>query len=90
MNQQAVDAHMRNFPPQDQILQMEPEELAPHILRYMLQAHAMTNRHNFATCLPRGATTDLFMEARIGLSMKASSRIAQMTLRIVDRLPSPS
>jgi uncharacterized protein (TIGR02391 family) len=63
MNQEQINAHMRNFPPQDQILQMEPEELAPHILRYMLQSHAMTNRFNFATCLPSGAITDRFMEA---------------------------
>jgi len=61
MNQEQINAHMRNFPPQDQILEMEPEELAPHILRYMLQSQAMTNRFNFATCLPGGAITDRFM-----------------------------
>jgi uncharacterized protein (TIGR02391 family) len=63
MNQEHTDAFMKNFPPQDQILQMEPEELAPHLLRYMLNTPTMANRHNFGMSLPRGAITEQFMEA---------------------------
>jgi len=63
MNQERIDAFMKNFPPSDQILRMEPEELGPHLLRYMLNTPTMTNRYNFSLGLPSGAITERFMEA---------------------------
>ena len=52
MSQEQIDALMKNFPAREQILQMEVEELAPHLLRYMLKTPTVAHRHNFALCLP--------------------------------------
>jgi uncharacterized protein (TIGR02391 family) len=57
------DQFMRFFPPTDQILEMEPEELGPFVVRYMCAQGAMTNRFNFAQSLPSGEISDRFMEA---------------------------
>jgi uncharacterized protein (TIGR02391 family) len=57
-----VDQFMRNFPPEDQILEMEPEELGPYILKLMLRG-ADTNRYNFALGIRTGPLTQRFMEA---------------------------
>jgi hypothetical protein len=63
MNQDQIDAFMRQFPSPNQILEMEPEELGPHVLRHMLTPGGETNRFNFMTCVPRGPITNCFMEA---------------------------
>jgi uncharacterized protein (TIGR02391 family) len=63
MSQEQIDALMKNFPPPEQILQMEVEELAPHLLRYMLKTPSMAHRYNFAVYLPSGAIAECFMEA---------------------------
>src|ERR1700676_313904 len=56
------DQFMRNFPSGDQIMEMEPEELGPYILRNMMQG-GDTNRFNFASGIPNGPITQRFMEA---------------------------
>jgi uncharacterized protein (TIGR02391 family) len=58
-----LDQFMRFFPPTDQILEMEPEELGPFVLRYMSVQGAMTNRFNFAQSMPGGEISNRFMEA---------------------------
>ena len=59
-----LDQFTRFFPPTDQILEMEPEELGPFVLRYMTIQNAMTNRFNFAQFLPGGGEiSSSFMEA---------------------------
>jgi uncharacterized protein (TIGR02391 family) len=58
-----IDQFMRLFPPVDQILEMEPEELGSFVLRYMTVQSGMTNRFNFAQCLPSGEIANCFMEA---------------------------
>lgn len=63
MSQERIDAFMRGFPSQDQILQMEPEELGPHILRHLLKSGAETNRFNFMISVPGGHIANCFMEA---------------------------
>jgi hypothetical protein len=79
MNQERIDAFMRNFPAPELIMQMEPEELGPHVLRHLLRQHAETNRFNFALGIPGGEITDRFMEAWDGSSGKDSSRIGPTT-----------
>ena len=34
-NQDQIDAMMRNFPPEAELLQMAPEDLGMHLLKYM-------------------------------------------------------
>lgn len=62
MNQERIEAFMRGFPPQNQILQMEPEELGPHILRQLLKG-TDANRFNFMLGVPGGPIANCFMEA---------------------------
>lgn len=58
-----LDQFMRFFPPTDQILEMEPEELGPFVLRHMSKEASMANRFNFAQNLPGGEVSNRFMEA---------------------------
>ena len=46
----------------NQILQMEPEELGPHILRQLLKG-TDANRFNFMLGVPGGPIANCFMEA---------------------------
>lgn len=53
---------MRAYPTPNQILQMGPEELGPHILRHLLNG-ADANRFNFMIGVPGGQIAYCFMEA---------------------------
>jgi uncharacterized protein (TIGR02391 family) len=47
-----IEQFMRFFPATSELLQMEPEELGPFVLRYMTKQGAMTNRFNFFQSVP--------------------------------------
>jgi hypothetical protein len=59
-----VEAFMKNFPPEAEILQMSPEDLGMHLLKYMTRGRAETNRFNFLQMVPGGQLAFRFMEAR--------------------------
>lgn len=62
-NQDQIDSFMRNFPPREQILTMEPEDLGVHMLRYMARPRAETHRFNFMLMVEGGQIAERFMEA---------------------------
>jgi len=55
---------MKNFPSQALILTMEPEDLGPQMLKYMMRVQAETNRFNFMQMVYPGQIAERFMEAR--------------------------
>jgi uncharacterized protein (TIGR02391 family) len=57
------DGYYQFFPPDGEVLQMDPSELGPWLLRYMGQNGAMTNRFNFGQAIPGGQIAERFMEA---------------------------
>jgi uncharacterized protein (TIGR02391 family) len=63
MDQARFDQFMRSFPSQADILQMEPHELGPFVLRYITSQPGMANRFNFGQSLPGGEISNRFMEA---------------------------
>jgi uncharacterized protein (TIGR02391 family) len=56
---------MQHFPDRANLLEMEPEELAPLLLRYLTgpNASGMLNRFNFMQNVPDGGLARCFMEA---------------------------
>jgi hypothetical protein len=62
-NQDQIDAMMRNFPPEAELLQMPPEDMGMHLLKYMTRAYAATNRFNFLQMVSGGHVQFRFMEA---------------------------
>jgi uncharacterized protein (TIGR02391 family) len=56
---------MQHFPDEATLMEMEPEELAPFILRYLTRpdAQGMSNRYNFTQSVPGQALSERFMEA---------------------------
>lgn len=61
--QDQIDSMMRNFPPEAELLQMPPEDLGMHLLRYMTRGRAETNRFNFLRMVQGGQVAFRFMEA---------------------------
>ncbi len=61
--QDQIDSMMRNFPPEAELLQMPPEDLCMHLLRYMTRGRAETNRFNFLRMVQGGQVAFRFMEA---------------------------
>jgi hypothetical protein len=43
VNQDQINTMMRNCPPEAELLQMPPEDLGMHLLKYMTRAYAATN-----------------------------------------------
>ncbi len=70
MSQERFDQFMRFFPPHQQIMEMEPEELGPFVLRYMTTHSGMTNRFNFGQNLQGHEITNRFMEAWAWLELE--------------------
>jgi uncharacterized protein (TIGR02391 family) len=64
MNQQ-WDGYYQFFPPDTEVLQMDPWELGPILLRYMTKNGAMTNRYNFGLAIPGEAWSWLDREGFI-------------------------
>ena len=62
-NRDQIEAFMKNFPSQEQILSMEPEDLGTHMLRYMRGPRAETHRFNFMQMVIPGQIAERFMEA---------------------------
>lgn len=62
-NQDQIDMMMRNFSPESELLQMSPEDLGMHLLKYMTSGRAETNRFNFLQMVPGGQVAFRFMEA---------------------------
>jgi uncharacterized protein (TIGR02391 family) len=62
MSNDLIDNNMRNYPPQAQLLVMEPEDLGIHLLKHMLRG-GETHRFNFMQMVPRGQIAERFMEA---------------------------
>jgi uncharacterized protein (TIGR02391 family) len=60
---QRWDGYYQFFPPDTEVLQMDPWELGPILLRYMTQNGAMTNRFNFGRAIPGGQIAERHMEA---------------------------
>jgi uncharacterized protein (TIGR02391 family) len=59
-----IESFMRNFPAQDEIMSMDPEDLGAHILRYMTTGpNAETHRFNFMAMVYPGPIAEHFMEA---------------------------
>jgi uncharacterized protein (TIGR02391 family) len=56
---------LEHFPDRATLLELEPEELAPLLLRYLTGPHAsgMLNRFNFMQNIPDGLLAQRFMEA---------------------------
>jgi len=63
MNRDLIESFMKNFPPERDILTMDPEDLGAHMLRYMTRVHAVTDRFNFMQMVPSGVAAERFMEA---------------------------
>jgi hypothetical protein len=64
MDQARLDQFMSSFPSQADILRMEPHELGPFVLRYIMLQPGMANRFNFGQSLPGGSEiSNPFMEA---------------------------
>jgi uncharacterized protein (TIGR02391 family) len=63
VNQAQIESFMRNFPAQQEILDMDPEDLGAHMLHYMTRQHAETNRFNFMLMVYPGQIAERFMEA---------------------------
>jgi uncharacterized protein (TIGR02391 family) len=63
VNRDQIESFMQNFPAQQDILEMDPEELGAHVLRYMTRPQAETNRFNFLVMVYPGAIAERFMEA---------------------------
>jgi uncharacterized protein (TIGR02391 family) len=62
MSRELAEANMRNYPPQEQILAMEPEDLGRHMLQHMLRG-GETHRFNFMQMVVGGQIAERFMEA---------------------------
>ncbi len=58
-----IEAFMKNFPSQELILSMEPEDLGTHMLKYMMGTYAETHRFNFMQMVFPGQISERFMEA---------------------------
>jgi hypothetical protein len=56
---------LQHFPDRAALLELEPEELAPLLLRYLTgpNASGMLNRFNFTQCVQDGYLAQCFMEA---------------------------
>jgi uncharacterized protein (TIGR02391 family) len=70
MNQERLEQFLRNFPPEAELLEMEPDELGPFILRLLKKdGHhsGLLNRHNFGIALPNGPVGLRLMEAWVWL-----------------------
>lgn len=66
MNQERIDLFMRHFPPQAELMEMEPEELGPFLLRFLKKeggASGQLNKYNFSLSVPNGPIAEYFMEA---------------------------
>jgi uncharacterized protein (TIGR02391 family) len=63
VNRDQIESFMRNFPSQEQILEMGPEDLGTHMLHYMMRPQAETNRFNFMLMVYPGQIAERFMEA---------------------------
>jgi uncharacterized protein (TIGR02391 family) len=63
LNRDQIESFMRNFPSQEQILEMGPEDLGTHMLHYMSRPQAETNRFNFMLMVYPGQIAERFMEA---------------------------
>lgn len=62
MSRELIEGNMRNYPPQEQILTMEPEDLGRHMLQHMLRG-GDTHRFNFMQMVWPGQVSERFMEA---------------------------
>ena len=62
-NQAQIDSMMRNFPPEAELLQMQPDDLGMHLLKYMTNTRGETNRFNFLQMVTSGQVAHRFMEA---------------------------
>lgn len=62
MSCELIEANMRNYPPQEQILTMDPEDLGRHMLQHMLRG-GETHRFNFMQMVFPGTIAERFMEA---------------------------
>jgi uncharacterized protein (TIGR02391 family) len=65
MNEQ-TQQFLKHFPQEKELLEMEPDELAPFVLRFLKEEgnHAgMLNRHNFGIAVPNGPVGLRLMEA---------------------------
>jgi hypothetical protein len=56
---------MENFPDQTTLLEMEPKDLGPFVLRFLMgpNASGMLNSHNFGMIVPSGPVGERLMEA---------------------------
>lgn len=63
VNQDQINTMMRNFPPEAELLQMAPEDLGMHLLKYLTRAYAATNKFNFLQIVSGGQVQFRFMEA---------------------------
>jgi uncharacterized protein (TIGR02391 family) len=63
--QEQHERFMRNFPAREQILEMEPEELGPFILRFLKKegASGQLSRYNFSLNVLSQSVAERFMEA---------------------------
>lgn len=62
MSRELIEGNMSNYPPQEQILTMEPEDLGRHMLQHMLRG-GDTHRFNFMQMVWPGMVSERFMEA---------------------------
>jgi uncharacterized protein (TIGR02391 family) len=62
-NQDQINVMMRNFPPEAELLQMAPEDLGMHLLKYMTGPNAETHIFNFLQMVTGGNVAYRFMEA---------------------------
>jgi uncharacterized protein (TIGR02391 family) len=58
-----VESFMKNFPPEREILEMEPDDLGAHMLHYMVRPGGETSRFNFMQMVTGGQVAERFMEA---------------------------
>jgi uncharacterized protein (TIGR02391 family) len=63
MNRDQIETFMKAFPPEKEILEMDPEDLGVHVLRYMTRQNAETHRFNFMQMVFPGEIARRFMEA---------------------------
>ncbi len=65
-----IEQFLRHFPPQTELLKMEPDKLGPFVLRFLKkEGHhsGMLNRHNFGVAVPNGPIGLRLMEAWVWL-----------------------
>ena len=80
---------MEHFPDPATLLEMEPEELGPFVLRYLMgpDGSGMLNSHNFGMVVPRGPLAEQFMEAWMWLERRDYLRPSRGTQGTGGSLP---